>query len=63
MRGTLEAGESCWTEAEKDILIECARELDVNEDQEVLTPIAIEGGNNQRWASYLQKVTSIDLAR
>ncbi len=49
MRGILEAGESLLTEAKKDITLECARELDVDEDaqlQEVLVPIAMEGGND-----------------
>jgi hypothetical protein len=49
VRGALEAGETPLTEAEKDIIIECARELDVGEDakmQEALISIAMKRGND-----------------
>jgi hypothetical protein len=49
VRGILEAGESLLTEAKKDITLECARELDVDEDaklQPVLVSNAMEGGND-----------------
>jgi hypothetical protein len=47
-RGMLESEESLLTETEKDIIIECARELNVDEEaklQELLLSIAMEEGN------------------
>ncbi len=49
IRGTLEAGESSLTEAKRNLILDCAKELSVNEDaklQEVLISIAIEGMND-----------------
>ncbi len=49
IRGALDSGELPLTEAKKDIVLECAKELGVNGDaklQEVLISIAIESGSN-----------------
>jgi hypothetical protein len=46
---TLQASESSLTEAERDVIVECARELEVSKEaklQEVFISIGMEGGNN-----------------
>ncbi len=49
MRNTRQAGESPLTKAKRDVIVECARELEVNEEaklQEGLISIGMEGGND-----------------
>jgi hypothetical protein len=51
VRNALAAVESPSTEVERDVIMECARELEVNEEaklQEVLIFISMEGGNDPK---------------